>query len=98
NNKWKRAAQIGKNLGFDWGGDWTSFKDYPHLQMSGGLSLSDLQAGKKPNLKSKVNSKLIKPSKPSTHSTSSKWAKKTGNGPRQTLKQGDSGKPVKQMQ
>src|SRR5690625_2432940 len=53
NAKWRRAAQIGKQLGFEWGGDWKSFKDYPHLQMTGGLSLSQLQAGRKPKLKRK---------------------------------------------
>lgn len=48
--KLRQAAQIAKKLGFEWGGDWTSFKDYPHIQMTGGLSLSQLQAGRKPNL------------------------------------------------
>ncbi|MFJ7682314.1 M15 family metallopeptidase [Peribacillus butanolivorans] len=33
NEKWKRVAEIGKELCFKWGGDWTSFKDYPHLEM-----------------------------------------------------------------
>lgn len=33
NENWKRVANIGKELGFTWGGDWTSFKDYPHLEM-----------------------------------------------------------------
>ncbi|TKH17159.1 peptidase M15 [Bacillus wiedmannii] len=33
NDKWIRVADIGKGLGFKWGGDWTSFKDYPHLEM-----------------------------------------------------------------
>lgn len=33
NKDWRRVAQIGKSLGFQWGGDWTSFKDYPHLEM-----------------------------------------------------------------
>ncbi|WP_069686482.1 M15 family metallopeptidase [Oceanobacillus sp. E9] len=55
NNEWKRVAAIAKSLGFEWGGDWKSFKDYPHLQMTGGLSLSQLRAGKKPSLKSKVS-------------------------------------------
>ncbi|WP_072272750.1 peptidoglycan-binding protein [Peribacillus simplex] len=50
NTKWKRVAAIGKELGFKWGGDWTSFKDYPHLEMTGGLSYSQMQAGKKPSL------------------------------------------------
>ncbi|GAA0449393.1 MAG: M15 family metallopeptidase [Bacillota bacterium] len=53
NAKWKRVAAIGKSLGFEWGGDWSSFKDYPHLQMTGGLTLSQLQAGKRPNLQVK---------------------------------------------
>lgn len=57
NNDWKRVATIGKSLGFEWGGDWKSFKDYPHLEMMGGLSIKDLQAGKKPNLKSKATAK-----------------------------------------
>ncbi|CAK6472693.1 hypothetical protein BFRIG_01889 [Peribacillus frigoritolerans] len=50
NTKWKRVAAIGKELGFKWGGDWSGFKDYPHLEMTGGLSYSQLQAGKKPTL------------------------------------------------
>ena len=48
NDQWKRVAIIGKSLGFAWGGDWTSFKDYPHLEMTFGLSVNDLQNGKKP--------------------------------------------------
>src|SRR5699024_4592436 len=43
NKDWRRAAQIGKSLGFTWGGDWDGFVDNPHLQMSAGLSLSDLR-------------------------------------------------------
>lgn len=33
NQKWRRVAEIAKSIGFQWGGDWTSFKDYPHLEM-----------------------------------------------------------------
>ncbi|MCA0971529.1 M15 family metallopeptidase [Halobacillus litoralis] len=29
---WRRVAEIAKSLGFRWGGDWTSFRDYPHLE------------------------------------------------------------------
>ncbi|MGE7600994.1 peptidoglycan-binding protein [Peribacillus sp. NPDC097675] len=54
NNKWKRVAAIAKSLGFAWGGDFSSFLDYPHLQMTGGLTIKDLQNGKRPNLVSKV--------------------------------------------
>lgn len=50
NAKWKRVAAIGKELGFKWGGDWTGFKDYPHLEMTGGLSYAQMQSGKKPSL------------------------------------------------
>lgn len=33
NDKWMRVVEIGKELGFEWGGDWISFKDNPHLEM-----------------------------------------------------------------
>ncbi|OMF98169.1 M15 family metallopeptidase [Paenibacillus sp. FSL R7-0337] len=45
---WLEVVQEAKALGFEWGGDWTSFKDYPHLQMSFGLGLAELRAGKRP--------------------------------------------------
>lgn len=98
NKDWRRVAEIGKELGFEWGGDWTSFKDYPHLQMTGGYTLSQLRAGKKPNLKSKVSNppkvSKPKPSKPST----SKWTKVNGNWTGQTLRKGLYGPQVKQLQ
>ncbi|MCY8937324.1 M15 family metallopeptidase [Peribacillus frigoritolerans] len=56
-SKWQRVAAIGKDLGFKWGGDWSSFKDYPHLEMTGGLSFTQLQAGKKPHITSPKTSK-----------------------------------------
>lgn len=30
---WMEVAEIGKKLGFEWGGDWQGFKDYPHFQL-----------------------------------------------------------------
>jgi peptidoglycan LD-endopeptidase CwlK len=45
---WLEVADIAKDLGFEWGGDWKYFKDYPHLQMDFGLSINDLQKGKRP--------------------------------------------------
>jgi hypothetical protein len=36
-------AKIATNLGFEWGGNWNSFKDYPHFQMTFGQSISQLQ-------------------------------------------------------
>jgi hypothetical protein len=38
---WNQAAGVGKSLGLEWGGDWTGFKDMPHFQYTGGLSLGD---------------------------------------------------------
>ncbi|MES1035875.1 peptidoglycan-binding protein [Bacillus pumilus] len=58
NEKWRRVAQIGKSLGFSWGGDWKSFKDYPHLEMMGSLTLTQLQAGKRPFLVSFISNKV----------------------------------------
>lgn len=45
---WYEAAAIGKELGFAWGGDWQRFKDYPHLEMTFGLSIDELQQGYRP--------------------------------------------------
>jgi peptidoglycan L-alanyl-D-glutamate endopeptidase CwlK len=46
---WTEVADIAKSLGFQWGGDWAQFKDYCHLQMNFGLTIADLQKGKRPN-------------------------------------------------
>ncbi|WP_214776892.1 M15 family metallopeptidase [Exiguobacterium sp. s22] len=46
---WQELGELGKALGFEWGGDWNSFPDYPHLQMDFGLSLRQLNAGKRPD-------------------------------------------------
>ncbi|SER36304.1 peptidoglycan L-alanyl-D-glutamate endopeptidase CwlK [Gracilibacillus ureilyticus] len=45
---WMEVVSIAKSLGFSWGGDFTQFKDYPHLQMDFGLSIRELQMGKRP--------------------------------------------------
>ncbi|MFF3099814.1 M15 family metallopeptidase [Viridibacillus arvi] len=42
---WFEVAKLAKELGFEWGGDWRKFKDYPHLQMTFGLSIPMLQEG-----------------------------------------------------
>ncbi len=39
---------IAKELGFEWGGDWDHFKDYPHLEMRFGLTINELKRGKRP--------------------------------------------------
>lgn len=48
NDQWRRVGAIAKEMGFEWGGDWTSFKDYPHLQFTQGLSISKLRTGHRP--------------------------------------------------
>lgn len=45
---WMEVVDLAKELGFTWGGDWTNFPDYPHLQMDFGLSIRDLKRGKRP--------------------------------------------------
>lgn len=95
NKDWRRVAAIGKSLGFEWGGDWTSFKDYPHLQMTGGLSLAQLQAGQRPKLKAKKGKSTPKKSGGSKK-TASKTDNKAWTG--QTLQVGTRGKAVTQLQ
>jgi peptidoglycan LD-endopeptidase CwlK len=43
------AGEIGEAVGLEWGGRWIGKKaDFPHLQMTFGLSISDLKNGAKP--------------------------------------------------
>lgn len=46
---WSEVVQEAKALGFEWGGDFDSFKDYPHFQMTFGLTTLQLRAGAKPS-------------------------------------------------
>lgn len=48
---WSEVVQEAKLLGFEWGGDFKSFKDYSHFQMSFGLSITQLQKGMRPQEK-----------------------------------------------
>jgi peptidoglycan L-alanyl-D-glutamate endopeptidase CwlK len=48
NDKWKRVAAIAKKMGFEWGGDWKTFVDYPHLQYTKGLTLTQIGRGSRP--------------------------------------------------
>ena len=34
-------AKEAKNLGFEWGGDWRTFQDIPHIQFTGGWTIDD---------------------------------------------------------
>jgi peptidoglycan L-alanyl-D-glutamate endopeptidase CwlK len=42
--KYKSVGAIGKRLGFEWGGDFTSFSDEPHFQMMNGKTLAEARA------------------------------------------------------
>jgi peptidoglycan L-alanyl-D-glutamate endopeptidase CwlK len=44
---WQQVGILGKLCGLEWGGDFKTFKDYPHFQYTGGLSLADMNAGKR---------------------------------------------------
>jgi peptidoglycan LD-endopeptidase CwlK len=39
---WSEVVKAFKSIGFVWGGDWVSFKDYPHLEKSFGFGWRDL--------------------------------------------------------
>lgn len=43
---WNLVGQIGTELGLEWAGNWASFKEFPHFQFTGGLTLADFKAGK----------------------------------------------------
>ena len=59
---WQEVAKIGKALGFTWGGDFVSFKDYPHFEMTFGLTTSQYRAGYKPS-QSAISAAMTKISK-----------------------------------
>lgn len=40
---WMEFVNLFKGAGYEWGGDWKSFKDRPHLQKTFGKSVKDLQ-------------------------------------------------------
>ncbi|MDQ0492789.1 M15 family metallopeptidase [Paenibacillus brasilensis] len=46
---WSEVVEEAKKLGLEWGGDWRSFKDMPHLQMVFGLTTAQFRAGKRPS-------------------------------------------------
>jgi len=43
NKDWQAIGKIGKSIGLEWGGDWVSFQDRPHFQLTLGYSLQDFQ-------------------------------------------------------
>ncbi len=44
NPNWSTIGDIGKSLGFEWGGDWSGFIDKPHFQMTFGYTTRQLLA------------------------------------------------------
>lgn len=44
NPNWNKIADLGKSIGFSWGGDWTSIKDRPHFEMRFGKTTNELIA------------------------------------------------------
>jgi peptidoglycan L-alanyl-D-glutamate endopeptidase CwlK len=45
---WDKIGELGKAQGLVWGGDFQSFKDMPHFQYTGGLTLEQARAGQRP--------------------------------------------------
>jgi len=41
---WLSIGKIGKDIGLEWGGDWTNFPDRPHFQLTNSLALSTAYA------------------------------------------------------
>ena len=39
---WNEVVAVFKHYGWEWGGDWNNFKDYPHFQKTYGFSTSQL--------------------------------------------------------
>ncbi len=44
---WMEFVGVFKEAGYEWGGDWVRFKDYPHLQKVFGKTTSDLRRANK---------------------------------------------------
>lgn len=40
---WLEVVNVFKSAGWSWGGDWKSFKDYPHLEKTFGKSVKQLK-------------------------------------------------------
>jgi peptidoglycan L-alanyl-D-glutamate endopeptidase CwlK len=41
---WHEVVQVAKKYGWEWGGDWTGFKDAPHFQKTFGKTTAQLRA------------------------------------------------------
>lgn len=52
---WLSVGKVGEKCGLEWGGRWSKIVDKPHFQFTGGLTLKELQAGKRPEVKKKID-------------------------------------------
>lgn len=43
---WQTLGELGESLGLEWAGRWKRFREFPHFQFTGGLSLADFADGK----------------------------------------------------
>ena len=41
---WMQVVDCAKEAAFEWGGDWTKFKDYPHFQKTFGMSIDEAKS------------------------------------------------------
>jgi peptidoglycan L-alanyl-D-glutamate endopeptidase CwlK len=39
---WDKVGKAGKKCGLEWAGDWTSFREFPHFQFTGGREIEDV--------------------------------------------------------
>jgi peptidoglycan L-alanyl-D-glutamate endopeptidase CwlK len=44
---WQQVGKLGKAAGLEWAGEWKRFKESPHFQYTGGLTLAQLRSGAK---------------------------------------------------
>lgn len=44
---WNKVGEIGESCGLEWAARWRSFPEFAHFQFTNGLTIKDLQAGKK---------------------------------------------------
>lgn len=42
-SEWREVVEVFKMYGWEWGGDWKSFKDYPHFQKTLGFTTIQLK-------------------------------------------------------
>jgi len=59
NEDWEKLGAIGRELGFEWGGDWGSL-DKAHFQYTFNMSIKDLMDGKKPPTKQLIIKQIMK--------------------------------------